>query len=204
MAFYVHYDMITMYIFSEYKSHFHNAVLSLGESVFNDDCHDIFRESLRDADPHSIVALSGRTVIGFALLSVGRCRRSLPAGIEVAFLGVHNEYQGQGIGSALLQKVKELNYEHIWLEVSTENDGARALYERHGFVVWAGRGWGDWKGYVMGYSTQRHGWLPRLRSHGHPRADEIVAPYSAHPQTDSTPAYRSRLRSARNLQPIAS
>lgn len=196
--------MITMYTLSEYKSHFHNAVLSLGELIFNDDCHDIFRESLRDADPHSIVVLFGRTVVGFALLSIGRCRRSLPMGIEIAFLGVHPEYQGQGIGSALLQKVKDLNYEHIWLEVSNDNTGARTLYERHGFVVWAGSGWGDWKGYVMGYSTPRHEWLPRLRSHGHPRADETVAPYSAPPQTDSTPVYRSRLRSARNLQPIAS
>lgn len=194
----------TMYTITSYKPHFHDAILAIADSIFEEECRNYFRSTLRDASLQSIVALKGRTVVGFALLSVGRYKRTLPHGLKISFLCIHPNYQRQGIGSALLQSVKDLNYEHVWLEVTTDNTQARALYERQGFRVWAAIGYGQWTGYVMGYSTQRREWLPRLRSRVHPLRDETAAPCSARPQTDSTLAYRSRLRSARNLPPTAS
>ena len=181
-----------MYTLTSYKPHFYDAVCRLGELSFDDDIHDVFRNALRDTDPQSIVVLNGRTVIGFALLSAGRCKRTLPTGIEISFLCIHPEYQRQGIGSALLQKVKDLNYEHVWLEVSDHNPEAAALYRRHGFVVWSGCGWGEWRGFVMGFSAQRHAWLPRLRSYGHSPSGETGAPYPVLPQTDNTHSHHSR------------
>jgi GNAT superfamily N-acetyltransferase len=41
--------------------------------------------------------------------------------------------QNRGIGAALLEKAKELRPEGLYLWVFQKNDGARRLYERHGF-----------------------------------------------------------------------
>jgi len=55
-------------------------------------------------------------------------------------ISVHPEVQGQGVGHALLSAVTSLaddylGLERIVLEVYTDNDRARALYERFGFAV---------------------------------------------------------------------
>jgi GNAT superfamily N-acetyltransferase len=41
--------------------------------------------------------------------------------------------QNRGVGSALLTKAKELRPDGFYLWVFQKNDGARRLYERHGF-----------------------------------------------------------------------
>jgi GNAT superfamily N-acetyltransferase len=41
--------------------------------------------------------------------------------------------QNRGIGAALLEKAKELRPEGLYLWVFQKNDGARRLYEQHGF-----------------------------------------------------------------------
>jgi GNAT superfamily N-acetyltransferase len=41
--------------------------------------------------------------------------------------------QNRGVGAALLEKAKELRPEGFYLWVFQKNDGARRLYERHGF-----------------------------------------------------------------------
>ena len=182
----------------------YDAVCKLGESVFDDDCGHYFRTTLRDVDLRSLIVMNGRSVIGFALLSEGRQKRGLPYGLEISFLCIHPDYQRQGIGSALLQEVKKLKYDYVWLQVSYENTDAAALYARHGFKYWGNIGTGEWRGYTMGYSTQQHEWQPRLRSRVLLRVGETSAPYLALLQSDSTPLCRSRLRSARNLRPTPS
>jgi GNAT superfamily N-acetyltransferase len=43
--------------------------------------------------------------------------------------------QNRGIGAALLEKAKELRPDGLYLWVFQKNDGARRLYERHGFRI---------------------------------------------------------------------
>ncbi len=61
----------------------------------------------------------------------------------VGFLGMQDDYidrlyvlpdrQGQGIGSALMAKAKELSPAGLRLHTHQQNTQARAFYERHGF-----------------------------------------------------------------------
>jgi ribosomal protein S18 acetylase RimI-like enzyme len=48
-------------------------------------------------------------------------------------LYVEPDAQHRGIGAALLEKAKELRPDGLYLWVFQKNDGARRLYERHGF-----------------------------------------------------------------------
>jgi GNAT superfamily N-acetyltransferase len=50
-------------------------------------------------------------------------------------LYVEPEEQNRGIGSALLDKAKQLCPDGLYLWVFQKNTGARRLYERHGFEV---------------------------------------------------------------------
>jgi ribosomal protein S18 acetylase RimI-like enzyme len=50
-------------------------------------------------------------------------------------LYVHPSEQNRGIGSALLEHAKALRRHGLHLYVFQQNDGARRLYERHGFRV---------------------------------------------------------------------
>ncbi|MBS9436839.1 GNAT family N-acetyltransferase [Photorhabdus noenieputensis] len=55
-------------------------------------------------------------------------------------MGVHADYQGQGIGSELMEAMLDmcdgwLNIERIELEVYTDNDAAIALYKKFGFEI---------------------------------------------------------------------
>jgi GNAT superfamily N-acetyltransferase len=50
-------------------------------------------------------------------------------------LYVEPEEQGRGIGAVLLEKAKELRPDGLYLWVFQKNEGARRLYERHGFQL---------------------------------------------------------------------
>lgn len=54
----------------------------------------------------------------------------------LAVLGVAAEYRNRGVGAALLAAYEALFPEarHLFLCVSSFNDGARRFYERHGYV----------------------------------------------------------------------
>ncbi|MGH3616114.1 MAG: ribosomal protein S18-alanine N-acetyltransferase [Pseudonocardia sp.] len=57
---------------------------------------------------------------------------------EVHTIGVDPAYQGRGIGRALLRgllAVADAKDATVFLEVRTDNDAARALYEAEGFTV---------------------------------------------------------------------
>lgn len=74
-------------------------------------------------------------LIGYAGLAVlGRRRGEYEA--QVHTIGVAQEWQGQGIGTALLRALLTRADEFeapVFLEVRTDNDTALGLYERHGF-----------------------------------------------------------------------
>lgn len=87
---------------------------------------------------HMFAAESEGRVVGAAgLFPFGaspRLRHQMGFGI-----GVHPEAQAQGVGHALLTAVMNLaddylGLERVVLEVYVDNDRARALYEKHGFV----------------------------------------------------------------------
>ncbi|MDR1207667.1 MAG: GNAT family N-acetyltransferase [Rickettsiales bacterium] len=63
--------------------------------------------------------------------------RSAADECEIITIGVHPDYRGAGIASAMLalmeQDIKGKTVK-IFLEVSADNRPARALYEKHGYV----------------------------------------------------------------------
>lgn len=59
----------------------------------------------------------------------------------ITALAVHSSMKGKGIGTALIQKVKQLAFEEgltsVKLDVELENERAFAIYEKTGFVITA-------------------------------------------------------------------
>jgi len=76
-----------------------------------------------------------------ALLGMG-CFWSILEEAHITLLAVHPEYQGQGLGAALLYSLlrtaNELGLERATLEVRASNQGAISLYQKFGFKT-AGR-----------------------------------------------------------------
>lgn len=77
-------------------------------------------------------------VVGVAGLhgNPGAARRSHAAAIGI---GVHDDWQGRGVGTALMRAIVDLadnwlNLLRLELEVYSDNEAARRLYERFGFV----------------------------------------------------------------------
>jgi putative acetyltransferase len=86
---------------------------------------------------YQLVAEVEGWVVGGLGLSVGRGRRAHVAGIG---MGVHDAYQGRGVGTALMVAAIELaerwlGVHRLELEVFTDNEPALRLYRRFGFVV---------------------------------------------------------------------
>lgn len=86
---------------------------------------------------HSLVAVAGDRVVGWLTLQTFPDR---PRRRHVGTVGmiVHDEWQGKGIGKALLHECVEmaerwLNLTRLELEVYTDNEPAIRLYERFGF-----------------------------------------------------------------------
>ena len=71
------------------------------------------------------LAVQQNVVVGFVAASAE----------SVAQLYVHVGYQGRGIGTQLLTWAKERSNATLWLYTYARNLGARAFYERHGFVA---------------------------------------------------------------------
>jgi putative acetyltransferase len=86
---------------------------------------------------HYMVAEKAAQVVGIGGLTVGtgRLRHS-----GYLFVYVASDHQGQGIGTSLLQALLDLADQwlllrRVELTVLTENERAKRLYERLGFVV---------------------------------------------------------------------
>lgn len=91
------------------------------------------------ANLHRLVAVLAeeQKVVGMIGLHLHRGRRA-----HVGHLGmsVHDKYQGQGIGSKLMETVIHLaenwlNLTRLELNVYTDNPQAIHLYEKYGFVI---------------------------------------------------------------------
>ncbi|MDR6982962.1 putative acetyltransferase [Rheinheimera pacifica] len=87
---------------------------------------------------YNLVAEVEGKVIGQLGLQV--CQSPRRRHVAELGMGVSEEYQGQGIGSALLRSALEmadnwLNIRRMELTVYTSNEAAIALYERFGFEV---------------------------------------------------------------------
>ena len=112
-------------------------------------------------DQHTLVAVLEGEVVGWGGLTVRRGRQRHAADLG---LSVSTARQRQGIGTAFLTALLDLaddwlGLRRIELTVLTGNDGARALYERHGFEVE-----GRLRGHVAGEGALRDVWvMGRLR-----------------------------------------
>ena len=100
---------------------------------------DLWRRRTENPDseiPRLVAAVEGM-VVGIATLDVGEGRRRHSGSIEMA---VRDDYQGRGVGAALLEAIIELG-EHwlgltrLDLVVFTDNSPAIALYKRLHFEV---------------------------------------------------------------------
>ncbi len=89
-------------------------------------------------DAHSLVAeFDGRVVGQLGLFPATAPRRRHTASIGMA---VHDDFQGRGVGGALLAAMVDLadnwlNLHRIELEVYADNAAAIHLYEKFGFVT---------------------------------------------------------------------
>ena len=100
---------------------------------------DQWRQRLAECgnDTYNLVAVVGDRVVGMLGLHTfpNRPRRRHVGAIGIS---VHDEWQGKGIGTALMHAGLDLadnwlNLTRLELEVYTDNESAIRLYERHGF-----------------------------------------------------------------------
>jgi L-phenylalanine/L-methionine N-acetyltransferase len=90
-----------------------------------------------DEGTYHLVAVVGDSVIGMISVHTfpNKPRRRHAGAIG---MGVHDDWQGRGIGTALMRAVLDLadrwlNLTRLELEVYTDNEAAIRLYERFGF-----------------------------------------------------------------------
>jgi ribosomal-protein-alanine N-acetyltransferase len=79
-----------------------------------------------------LLAWIGSELAGFVIVSIAGDQA------EILTLGTDAALRRRGVASALLtrmmENVADLGATAVFLEVGIDNEGARALYERHGFV----------------------------------------------------------------------
>jgi len=72
------------------------------------------------------------------LIGIG-CLWSIVDEAHITLLGIHPQYQHQGLGmlllNSLLQEAKERNLHHATLEVKSSNEKAIQLYKKFGFQI---------------------------------------------------------------------
>jgi ribosomal-protein-alanine N-acetyltransferase len=91
---------------------------------------------VRELDaPHNryVAARVDRTLVGYA--GITRLGRSAPFEYEIHTIGVDPAYQGRGIGRAMMTRLLDWAGQDsvVFLEVRTDNEPAKALYESLGF-----------------------------------------------------------------------
>ena len=108
-------------------------VLVLEHELFGDETWSAaaFWNELAEGDTrHYVVALDGDRVLGYAGLGV------IGDEAHVLTIGVAGAAQGRGTGTALLRDLLAAAGDRtVLLDVRVDNDPARRLYERHGFVA---------------------------------------------------------------------
>ncbi len=80
------------------------------------------------ASPTVLTAWAGKRLVGLC--------RAIDDGELVAFVHyvlVDPDYQGQGIASELIRRLKAIYADYLYIEVMPEESKNAAFYERHGF-----------------------------------------------------------------------
>ncbi|WP_094285728.1 GNAT family N-acetyltransferase [Mycobacterium lehmannii] len=105
-----------------------------------------FRDYLVDPDRVVLVARTGASITGYAMLirgvpddpDVQRAVEPRPA-VEVSKIYVLPEHHGSGVATALMseavRKADELGAAAVWLGVNQQNQRAQRFYAKHGFSV---------------------------------------------------------------------
>jgi ribosomal-protein-alanine N-acetyltransferase len=94
-----------------------------------------FRDELRAGHTY-LAARCGQLLVGYG--GIAALTGPPQAEAEIHTIGVDPAFQGRGIGRALLRgllAVADGLHAAVFLEVRTDNDAARALYEGEGFAV---------------------------------------------------------------------
>jgi ribosomal-protein-alanine N-acetyltransferase len=110
------------------------AVCSIEHDVFPNPWPRVFFErDLESGKAVAFVALDDDRVVGY---TIGAC---IDVELHITNIAVASEYQGRGIGSALLLKMERVAFERdctfAYLEVRTNNVAAIKMYEKHGYDV---------------------------------------------------------------------
>lgn len=97
-------------------------------------------ESVSAPDIHRLVAVLNETGKVVGMIGLHLTNRERRAHVGQIGMTVLDDYQGQGIGSKLMEAVLDLtdnwlNLKRIELTVYTDNPGAIHLYQKHGFEI---------------------------------------------------------------------
>jgi ribosomal-protein-alanine N-acetyltransferase len=95
----------------------------------------IFRSELRAGHRYFGAYAGAGELIGYAGMSVVGAPPDAETSVHT--IGVDPEWQGRGVGTALLRTLLSIADERaapVFLEVRTDNEPAIRLYESHGFV----------------------------------------------------------------------
>lgn len=89
----------------------------------------------------SYAAQNGCFLVAFdesQLIGMGALRKHSEKTAEIKRMRVHPDYQGQGLGQAILQKLLQearvREYEVLILDTTDDQKSAQGLYEKNGFV----------------------------------------------------------------------
>jgi ribosomal protein S18 acetylase RimI-like enzyme len=112
------------------------AYLAMLEGPAEADVKKYVLGNIANAEPH-FVAIAAHKVVGWC--DIARKPRTALRHSGILGMGVLAEYRGQGIGPALmdatLKAAKERGFTRIELTVRVDNERARRLYQRFGFVT---------------------------------------------------------------------
>ena len=98
--------------------------------TFNED-HYI--EHLKQPETRIYISVENDHLVGFVMLDLSAEFESPSNGFEIVTLYVQEHFQGSGIGSALLNYVRDAHDDSFWLSVWTRNTAAIGFYKHYGF-----------------------------------------------------------------------
>ncbi|WP_417624904.1 GNAT family N-acetyltransferase [Paremcibacter congregatus] len=104
-------------------------------------CYGAIEAEFLNPDSTFFFAACSTKIIGYLKLNRGAAQteHKLENALEIERIYITAEFQGGGVGQALLQKAFDIsrqdNYDWLWLGVWEQNPGAIRFYQRHGFVA---------------------------------------------------------------------
>lgn len=123
------------------------GVFHLGEALFRADAvSNLYRTwdefavtSQYNAEPEfMLVAVAGQSLVGFAIGSLIEKAGTAWNYAHLIWLGVHPDYAGQGVGSALFDAFQDLVREHeirmMLVDTQADNEAAIRFFKSKGFT----------------------------------------------------------------------